>query len=135
MKMKLTIYQGDCLKILPTMPAESINLVITSPPYWGLRDYGVEGQLGNEPTMEAYLDHTMQWVKEVWRVLVPTGSFVLNLGDCFIGGGRGRVTDSSIYEQNMQPPNSLLASKNIKNLPGSHYKDKQFLSVSSFAYC
>ena len=87
--MKLTIWQGSVFDELPKLPAESVDLVLTSPPYWGLRDYGVEGQLGNEPTMEDYINNMMQWVKEVWRVLKPTGSFVLNLGDCFIGGGRG----------------------------------------------
>jgi len=87
--MKLTILQGNIFDKIKDVKDNSIDLVITSPPYWGLRDYMVEGQLGNEPTMEAYLDNTLRWVKEVWRVLKPTGSFVLNIGDCFIGGGRG----------------------------------------------
>ena len=82
--MKMSILQGNVLDILPTLPAESIDICLTSPPYWGLRDYSTDGQLGNEPTMEAYLDNTMRWVKEVYRILKPTGSFVLNVGDCFV---------------------------------------------------
>ncbi|MDD5069067.1 MAG: site-specific DNA-methyltransferase, partial [Candidatus Pacebacteria bacterium] len=102
---------------------------ITSPPYWGLRDYGIEGQLGAEPTMEAYLDNTIRWVKEVWRVLKPTGNFVLNMGDTFCGGGGGDYS-KSISAKRSVPANKLNRIKNE-----GIYKPKQLLSVSSFAYC
>ena len=153
--MNLTILQGNTLELLPTLSAESVDLCITSPPYWGLRNYGAgASELGAEPTMEAYLDNTMLWVKEVWRVLKPTGSFVLNIGDCFIGGGRGADYPSatSIMPRqnaaNQGAPswsdlkkagtrdwkaNSTPTSVNPKL--GGIYKTKQLLSVSSFAYC
>jgi site-specific DNA-methyltransferase (adenine-specific) len=127
--MKLTLLQGNVFEQLPKIESESVDLVITSPPYWGLRDYGTEGQLGLEPTMEAYLDNTMRWVREVWRVLKPTGSFVLNMGDCFIGGGRGAKPVPASLDCNhaeVQQPSKLR---------GGIYKPKQLLSVSSFAYC
>lgn len=124
---------GDVFDKIKEIPNESIDLCITSPPYWGLRDYGVEGQLGNEPTMEAYLDNTIKWVKEVWRVLKPTGSFVLNIGDCFIGGGRGSksISETSI----MNKVNSSVPKPPKWNKLSGFYKTKQLLSVSSFAYC
>lgn len=131
--MKLTLLQGDVFEKLPEIPSESIDFVITSPPYWGLRSYGAgEKELGQEPTMEAYLDNTMRWVKEVWRVLKPTGNFVLNMGDCFCGSGKGHKSDNSPINPNhreLVPHNS-----NWKEL-GGFYKDRQLLSVSSFAYC
>jgi len=123
--MKLTLLEGNVFEELPKLEAESIDLVITSPPYWGLRDYGVADQLGLEPTMESYLDNLMRWVKEVWRVLKPTGSFVLNIGDTFIGGGRGPASLNCNHAEIQQP----------SKLRGGIYRPKQLLSVSSFAYC
>lgn len=65
------------------LPKESINLVITSPPYWGLRDYGVKGQFGLEPTWQEYVCRLVTVGKEVMRILREDGSFYLNLGDTF----------------------------------------------------
>ena len=67
-----TIYSGDALEILKKMPSESVDMCITSPPYWGLRDYGVEGQLGNEETYKEYLLKLSDIFKEVKRVLKKT---------------------------------------------------------------
>ena len=67
-----TIYNGDALEILKKMPSESVDMCITSPPYWGLRDYGVEGQLGNEETYKEYLLKLSDIFKEVKRVLKKT---------------------------------------------------------------
>lgn len=63
------IIQGDSLKVLKTLPDESVDCCITSPPYWGLRDYGVEGQLGLEKTPEEYVAKMVEVFKEVKRVL------------------------------------------------------------------
>jgi site-specific DNA-methyltransferase (adenine-specific) len=133
--MKLSILQGNTLEILPTLPAESIDLCTTSPPYWGLRNYNAgASELGAEPTMEAYLDNTMKWVKEVWRVLKPTGSFVLNIGDCFVSGSKNatdeKVSDFSCMKDHVKNQKRLV----VENM-GGIYKTKQLLSVSSFAYC
>lgn len=134
--MKLTVLQGNVFDKLPEIPGESIDLCITSPPYWGLRDYGVAGQLGNEPTMEAYLDNTLKWVKEVWRVLKPTGSFVLNIGDCFLGGGRAGSTHKELCAGTEFEKTNSNQQKGISlSGKGGFYKPKQLLSVSSFAYC
>jgi DNA modification methylase len=79
---------GNVFDILPTLPAASINCVVTSPPYWGLRDYGSDGQLGLEPTPEEYVAKLVAVFREVWRVLRDDGTLWLNLGDSYSSGGR-----------------------------------------------
>lgn len=77
------IYQGNTLDVLKTFPNESVDMCITSPPYWGLRDYGVEGQLGLETTYEEYLSKLFEIFKEVKRVLKKQGSCWVNIGDVY----------------------------------------------------
>lgn len=77
------IYQGDALSVLKTFPENSIDMVMTSPPYWGLRDYGVEGQLGLESTFEEYIWKLCNIFDEVKRVLKKEGSCWVNLGDTY----------------------------------------------------
>lgn len=74
---------GDCLETLKTLPDGSVNCCITSPPYWGLRDYGVEGQLGLEKTPEEYVGKMVAVFGEVRRVLKDDGTLWLNLGDSY----------------------------------------------------
>jgi len=83
------IEQGDCLDVIRTMPDECVQCVVTSPPYWGLRDYGVDGQLGLEATPEEYLERMVDVFREVRRVLRGDGTIWLNLGDSYSSGGRG----------------------------------------------
>lgn len=85
-----TIINGDALEVLRGMPAESVNCVVTSPPYWGLRDYGVPGQLGLERTPEEYTAKMVEIFREVRRVLRKEGTLWLNLGDCYATGA-GKV--------------------------------------------
>ena len=77
--------QGDCLEVLRTLPEESVHTCVTSPPYWGLRDYGVDGQLGLEPTPEEYVANMVEVFREVKRVLRNDGTLWLNLGDSYVG--------------------------------------------------
>jgi len=79
--VSLTLLEGDCRAVLPTLPAESVQCVVTSPPYWGLRDYGVAGQLGLEPTSEEYLATMVGVFREVRRVLRADGTCWVNMGD------------------------------------------------------
>ena len=83
----LTVYVGDCREVMADMPAESIHCVVTSPPYWGLRDYGVAGQLGLEPTPEEYVANLVAVFREVRRVLRADGTVWLNIGDSYAGSG------------------------------------------------
>jgi site-specific DNA-methyltransferase (adenine-specific) len=78
------IYQGDVLEVLKTFNSSTIDCVITSPPYWNLRDYGVVGQLGLEKTPEEYIDNICNVFDEVKRTLKDTGSLFVNLGDGYL---------------------------------------------------
>ncbi len=78
------IYNMDCLKGLKQLDDNSINCCVTSPPYWGLRDYGVEGQLGLESTPEEYVSKMVEIFREVKRVLRKDGTLWLNLGDSYV---------------------------------------------------
>jgi|SRR5262245_1035527 len=90
--MTVTILKGDCREVLRTLPAESVNCVVTSPPYWGLRDYGVEGQIGLEETYSDYIDKMVSVFEAVRRVLRKDGTAWLNLGDSYATGA-GAVGD------------------------------------------
>jgi DNA modification methylase len=84
------VIQGDCLDILPTLPEKSVQCCVTSPPYWGLRDYGVDGQLGLEKTPEEYVANMVKVFQEVKRVLRDDGTLWLNLGDSYTHDQPGR---------------------------------------------
>ena len=77
----MTITCGDVTQVLPTLPDGCVQCCITSPPYWGLRDYGVEGQLGLEPTTGEYVEKMVAVFREVRRALRDDGTLWLVLGD------------------------------------------------------
>lgn len=81
--MSERILQGDALELLRTLPPESVHTCVTSPPYYNLRDYGVEGQIGNEASVEEYLQALVTVFREVRRVLRPDGTLWVNVGDSY----------------------------------------------------
>jgi DNA modification methylase len=83
------IYSGDWIEVLRTLPDESVQCCVTSPPYFGLRNYGVQGQFGLEPTVKEYVARMVEGMREVRRVLRADGTLWLNLGDSYAGSGRG----------------------------------------------
>lgn len=85
--MSIKILVGDNQQTLKTLPDQSVNCVVTSPPYFGLRDYGHDGQIGLEPTPEAYVAELVGVFREVWRVLRDDGTGWLNLGDSYASSG------------------------------------------------
>jgi DNA modification methylase len=89
------LIKGDTLKCLRKLPSESVQTCICSPPYWGLRDYGVAGQLGLEPTPESYVARMVEVFAEVRRVLRPDGTLWLNIGDSYASGEVGRHDQKS----------------------------------------
>ena len=104
-----TIHTGDALEILKTMPDESVHCCVTSPPYWGLRDYGVDGQIGLEKDPGEYLSILVDVFREIRRVMRNDGTAWVNMGDSYAGYwgdkyahkpfGRNRAPDEST------PPN------------------------------
>ena len=91
--MAVRIITGDCRSVLPTLAPDSFDCVVTSPPYFGLRDYGVDGQIGLEPTLAAYLEMMVGVCRELRRVLKPGGVIFVNFGDSYAHPGERRATD------------------------------------------
>lgn len=85
--MSVRILTGDCRDVLATLPAESVHSCVTSPPYFGLRDYGIAGQIGLEPTPDAYVAELVAVFSQARRVLRADGTFWLNLGDSYVAAG------------------------------------------------
>ena len=83
------LFQGDALHVLQRLPAKSVQCVVTSPPYWGLRDYDVPDQIGLEPTLPQFINRLLGVFAEVRRVLRDDGVFWLNIGDGYTSGNRG----------------------------------------------
>lgn len=90
MTSDVRIIQGDCRDVLATLDPDSVDCVVTSPPYWGLRDYGVDGQLGLERTLGEHLEVMVDVFAAVHRVLKPEGTVWLNYGDCYASTPNGR---------------------------------------------
>ena len=89
------IYTGDCLEVLKTLPDESVHCCITSPPYYALRDYGVDGQIGREATPKEYISRLTEVFTEVRRVLRSDGTLWLNISDTYAGkGNQGSYVDA-----------------------------------------
>ncbi len=91
------VYKGNCLTVLRELPDESVDMCMTSPPYWGLRTYKTEpidwgnwkGELGLEPTIELYIEHLMLIFNEIKRVLKKTGTIFVNIADSYANSGQG----------------------------------------------
>src|SRR5208283_2943049 len=115
------IIVGDSRKVLADLPEKSFQCVITSPPYWGLRDYGIEGQIGAEMEVEQYISDLVSVFREVRRVLKEDGTLWLNIGDSYTSGNRGwRQTDSKNPARGMsyRPPNPTgLKDKELIGIP------------------
>lgn len=89
------ILQGDCLQTLPTIESGTVQTCVTSPPYFGLRDYGADGQIGLEQTPDEYVAKLVEVFREVRRVLRNDGTLWLNLGDSYAGSGKGANPDGT----------------------------------------
>ena len=119
------IYCGDSLEVLKTFESESIDTIITSPPYWGLRDYGVEGQLGLEKTPEEYVAKLVEIFREVKRVLKKEGNCWLNLGDTYsaarwssgVGQPMNKMKDTHRAGEYTENRQSNLPDKNLVGIP------------------
>jgi DNA modification methylase len=120
--MTVIIRHGDCREVLRTLPDQSVHCCVTSPPYWGLRDYGVDGQIGLEMTPEAFVAEMVAVFREVRRVLRDDGTLWLNLGDSYMGGGRGGGAENCKQRTNVgsldAAPNQRVAGYKQKDLVG-----------------
>jgi site-specific DNA-methyltransferase (cytosine-N4-specific) len=115
-----TIIEGDVHFALSRLPSDSIQCVVTSPPYWSLRDYGINGQIGLEPTLAGFIHALTGVFSEVKRVLKPDGILWLNIGDGYTSGNRGwRAPDK-------KNPNRAMSTR-PENPPG--LKDKDLMGI------
>ena len=114
------IYQGDCLDILPALEPKSIQCCVTSPPYYGLRDYGCDGQIGLETTPEAYVEKLVAVFREVRRVLADDGTLWLNLGDSYSTPKEG---NTEIYK------NPNLVTSSFKKKCPANLKPKNLIGI------
>ena len=122
------IYQGSSFEVLKTFPDESINCCVTSPPYFGLRDYGMEGQVGMEETPELYVDNLVVIFEEVRRVLRKDGNLWLNLGDSYAGSGKGAETHPGDYpKQNSN--RGTVGGQTTRNFKSKIYKPKDLIGI------
>lgn len=123
--MTVTLLEGDCIETLKTLPDCSVQCCITSPPYYGLRDYGTDGQIGLEETPDAYIEKLTAVFHETHRVLKNDGTLWLNLGDSYNGsGGPGSQYDtkaSKSYKGDFKKfynPNRNISNLKPKDLIG-----------------
>ena len=120
--MKAQILVGDVRVRLAEIPSASVQTCVTSPPYFGLRDYGHDNQMGLESSPEEYVKGIVNVMAEVWRVLAPDGTLWLNLGDSYSGSGKGGQSDAKRSE-GWQPEYANkgetygLAPKNLLGIP------------------
>ena len=113
------IIQGDCIEAMRTLPDASVHCCVTSPPYWGLRDYGHDGQIGLESTPEAYVARMVEVFREVRRVLREDGTCWVNLGDSYSATTKG----SSGVGKNATNKGTLIADRVWQVPPGLKPKD------------
>jgi len=112
------IFCGDALEVLKTFPDNFIDCCICSPPYYGLRDYGIDGQIGLEATPDEYVAKMVEVFREVRRVLKKEGTLWLNLGDSYAGSWGN-------YHPNSSPGKHGQRLKNTARWDRPAYEDKQ----------
>lgn len=124
-----TIYNTDCLEGLKTLPENSINCCVTSPPYFNLRDYGCDGQIGLEDTPEEYISKLVNVFREVKRVLKQDGTLWVNIGDSYAGSMKGAANypDNAMNYKQGTNRGSLGKACVVKKYSG--YKNKDLIGI------
>lgn len=116
-----TLHVGDAQKVLGAFPEASFQMCVTSPPYWGLRDYGIDGQIGAELDVNEYIADLVALFREVRRTLRDDGTLWLNIGDSYTSGGRTwRQEDSKLPARGMSyraPTPDGLKPKDLIGVP------------------
>ena len=97
------IYQGDSSVAIMDIPDKFIDCCVTSPPYYGLRDYGCENQIGLEETPEIYIEKLVKLFSEVWRTLKDDGTLWVNIGDSYAGSGKGAWSNKKSQKETYAP--------------------------------
>ncbi len=135
--MEHLLILGDCLEAMEKMDDCSVHCCVTSPPYWGLRDYGADGQLGLEQSPQEYVDKLVSVFVEVRRILRDDGTLWLNLGDSYVGAGRTNSSGGPSAKQMSNAgswfePRRLDAGLRPKNLVGMPWRVAFALQASGW---
>lgn len=133
-QIEAKIIQGDCLEVLRTLPSESVQTCITSPPYFGLRDYGAEGQIGLEKTLFEYISKLVEVFNEVRRVLKNDGTFWLNIGDSYSNFKDCKSTGQTLAKGTSRAEahvieKGLSYTRDTKLLKAQGFKNKELMGV------
>ena len=125
------ILTGDALEQLRKLPPESVHTCVTSPPYYNLRDYGAAGQIGNEASVEEYLQSLVSVFREVRRVLRSDGTLWVNMGDSYAGSGKGRMADGTHYDKKPSKSGNYGGTRNghLKKTVAAGCKPKDLIGV------
>lgn len=124
--MKDVILWGDALSRIKTLPDNHVHCIVTSPPYYGLRDYGNDKQIGLEETPEQYIDNLVRVFRESRRVLRDDGTLWLNLGDSYAGNGSGGVV---LPGESSQRKNRANVTSQRTNGTVKGYKQKDLMMI------
>lgn len=123
------ILQGDAATRLKELPDESVDLCVTSPPYYQLRDYGVERQIGLESSVEEYIGRLVEVFDEVRRVLKKDGNLYINIGDSYAGSGKGAANYPENATKYKQGTNKGLLGSGIGATRGEGVKPKNLIGI------
>jgi DNA modification methylase len=127
-----TIHTGACLDVLKTLDDHSVQCVVTSPPYWQLRDYGVDGQLGQERTWKLYVEALVDVFREVRRVLRTDGTVWLNLGDTYVAKNLQGIPWRVAFA--LQDSGWIIRNDNIWNKPNPMMESSKDRCTRSHEY-
>ena len=130
-----SVLVGDCFKVLPSLEEDSVDLCVTSPPYWGLRDYGMEGQLGLEDHPQKFIDRMVEFGRLVRRVLKPSGLFWLNLGDTYCTGAGKSISPGGDIDRGIDKIQPQSSPNRMVPLNGAWLQPKQLLMIPSRVAC
>lgn len=123
------IIHGDALSTLKTLPDESVNCCVTSPPYYNLRNYGVEGQIGLEETPEEYIEKLVEIFREVRRVLKKDGTLWVNIGDSYAGSGKGASNYPDNAKKYKQGTNNGSIGTFLSKTVSAYCKPKDLIGI------
>ncbi len=121
---------GDCIDMMPKLSGESVHTCVTSPPYYGLRDYGVEGQIGLEETPAEFITRLVEVFREVRRVLRADGTIWVNMGDSYAGswGAHGR-DDMGVGVSTISQRQVMASQRKSKSTTHAEYKPKDLMGM------
>lgn len=123
------IIQGDALSVLKTFADESVDCCVTSPPYYNLRDYGCEGQIGLEKTPEEYIQKLVEIFREVRRVLKKDGTLWVNIADSYAGSGKGASNYPENAKKHKQGTNKGSCGSYLQKTVSSDCKSKDLIGI------